>query len=379
MPIRVVSWDVGGVLGGADSTTSVTGALCDVTGTPREQVSRVVRERLHREHTISETVISAVATDLCVDPEVVRKIVFRRTELHLDPDVRAAVFTLHHQFPHVRHVITSNATATGAHHADLVLDTYGPVIDEAFFSWQTGLAKGVDWQCWDQITQRLRVDPSEIVHVGDRWREDIEAPLMAGCRALWVRGDQRAHRRPAGPGRFRTVRSALEAPHELHDWIMQADDERSALAVRGSVLLRDQHGRLLITIGPDDARRGKRWTLPGGRAPSYGNEDPAATAMREIREELDITTSLSSQDQKLVAWSENETSTGGNKIVFVYDAGFVDSDSLVVTRSEEIAAYRWASPDECHDLLDPPEKERLDAIDRGQAQLYQHVTSAERI
>lgn len=365
--IRVVSCDLGGWLGDTDGP-SLTAALSQASQRPPEAVAAAVREHLHRAPVLTDAIVEAVAAQVNLEPTTVREIAETSSQLRTDPLTRQVLTDLNRNFPRVRWVINSNASPAAIGHATEVQRDYGEMFSHAYVSCRTGWAKGHDWQAFGQITGDLRVGAHEIVHIGDKYVEDVIEPLLNGCRALWV-GQAAASatiKPPAGPDRFRVATNAIEAAAVLHDWLSE-DEPRPALPLRAAVICW-AGDLLLITRGPDD----RWWHLPGGRCSSYTGEDPAQGAARELREELGLELPIQKSDQVLVAWSEGEASTGQNKVLFLFDASHHVRAPLPLDRDEaEIAEGDWVPWDRARQLLHPREVERLDAIARGESCLYQ--------
>lgn len=366
--IRAVSCDLGGWLGTTDGP-GLTTALTQASPCPPEVVATAVREHLHPTSVLTDTAINAVAAQTHLAPTTVRAITEAPTPLRIDPLTRQVLTDLHRTFPHVAWVINSNAPPTAAHHATEVQHEYGDLFSHAYVSYRTGWVKGRDWQAFGQITNDLRIEAHEIIHIGDKYTEDVTEPLLNGCRALWV-GHTAASattRAPAGPDRFQVAANAIEAAAVLYDWLSE-DEPRPALPVRAAVICWADD-QLLITRGPDD----HWWHLPGGRCSADTDEDPAQAAARELHEELGLDLPIQKSDQALVAWSANEASTRHNKVLFLFDASKYLRAPLPLHRDpEEIAEANWIPSDRARQLLHPRETARLDSIARGETCLYQH-------
>lgn len=60
----------------------------------------------------------------------------------------------------------------------------GEVFEASFNPTSIGFAKP-DPTMYTRVCETLRIDPAQVLHVGDCLHNDYEAPLAAGCRAIW--------------------------------------------------------------------------------------------------------------------------------------------------------------------------------------------------
>ncbi|MDR2980793.1 MAG: HAD-IA family hydrolase [Puniceicoccales bacterium] len=121
------------------------------------------------------------------------------------PGTRQALDAL--RFLGYRLAAFTNADAR-MHHVlvDLGLGRY---FEKIFTSTELGAAKP-DPQAYATIASRLHVAATDVLHVGDSLREDVEGAVGAGCRAAWLAPD--AHFKPAGAI---VLKSLLELPDRL--------------------------------------------------------------------------------------------------------------------------------------------------------------------
>ncbi|MGW0891493.1 NUDIX domain-containing protein, partial [Saccharopolyspora sp. NPDC002578] len=205
---------------------------------------------------------------------------------------------------------------------------------------------------------------SEIIHVGDKIHDDVHAPLIAGCRALWVHPEHTHRPRVAAHDRYRTAPDLAGAITELRRWI-PASVPRPTLPVRAAGLIRNATGQLLLVRGPTD----EKFSFPGGRCESRGPDSPPQAMVREVHEELRLTVTPGT-----LLWagcSEGESSAGENKAHFLVEAHLVGT-TVPDPDPAEVAEYRWASNNDALHLLHPAEANRLVRITRRQTHGWQH-------
>lgn len=370
MAIRLLSVDVGGVLGTAPSMSA---ALAKAIGCDPRIASAVVGQLVHSAEMITDEVIDAVAWMLTehggsCSTDTISEIIHNPGELAPVPGLREEFLQpIREAHPDLHIVLNSNVPVTASQHVTAITNACGGLIDDAYFSCETGNAKGQGYRAFTQLTQDFPVHIDEVLHVGDKWREDVAAPLMAGARALWITSNPLSRKTPAKPDRFRTVAELRHAAIEIIRWVTEDIDRNARLVARGSVLLRNQHGEILTVRAP-----GERWHyLPGGRCRPYGDDDPAQTASRELAEEVNIRRALTPQDLVHTAWSCKETrSDGSNKILFTFDAGQVHTDDIdVIMQDGEVADIAWLPDNDSR--LAPRELERLQSIARGERVIFQ--------
>lgn len=367
MPIRLLSCDIGGVI--ANSDLSISAALTALSPAPDPAVEAAVREHLHRSPEITHDAVNQVAATSCLPAQTVWQVIAdaAATPVDIDPNFRPLLESLLATAPDLRVVLTSNATAAARDNNARVRTHLSDLLAGSYLSYEIGEAKAHDWQVWTRIARDLRVEPDEIVHLGDKRAEDVDAPLHAGWRVMHLDPAHDDHRAPAGPDRYRCAGTLTEAFDVLTRWVTESHlRDRPTLAVRCSTLIWDHRDRALITIGPGDPAQGKGWTFPGGRLASQGPESPARCARRETWEEIRLDLELSDDDLLYHGWSFEETSDGHNKIHWVFDGGRHNSDELALTLDPvEVHAARWATRRELETLLDPSEWQRLRDIEAG--------------
>ncbi len=105
--------------------------------------------------------------------------------------------------------------------------------------------------------------------------------------------------------------------------------------IRVSVLIRDQHGRLLMVQHRKDGR--DHWLLPGGgQAPFEALE---ATARRELAEELKL---VSIGTLTFVGLREVMSEQAGRHIVFaLFAASHVDCSTLELGTDPRVVGFAW--------------------------------------
>jgi 8-oxo-dGTP diphosphatase len=111
-------------------------------------------------------------------------------------------------------------------------------------------------------------------------------------------------------------------------------------------------GRVLVTQRPATARHGGLWEFPGGKLEA--DETPAAALQRELREELDLAVTV--DDIFAVVHHRYDW---GPVLILAYCC----TPTHLRVRNLQVAAHRWARPDELSALpflpADQPLIERL--------------------
>lgn len=84
------------------------------------------------------------------------------------------------------------------HLAELVAELdWSADFDLIVDSGRLGFAKP-DPRIFLHACRELRVEPGELIHIGDAWHADVEGALGAGARAIWFEAGHRARELPAG-------------------------------------------------------------------------------------------------------------------------------------------------------------------------------------
>lgn len=367
-PIRVVSFDVGGVLGTL-AGHSLSSALANASPHDADTVANVVRRHLHCVPRTNDELIRRVATDTGLSVRQVREILHTPRILRIDPRARALLNGLRDTCPDVRLVICSNLAATDHGHAALLRADLGDVLDATYFSCETGYAKGIGPVPFEHLARDLDVDLGEVVHVGDELREDVHGPLWAGCRALWLHSQRTVPERIAPHDRYRTATDLAAAVATLREWIPQSAP-RPTLPVRAAALVHDTAHRLLIVRGPDDTG----FAFPGGRCDAQTIDPPPEAAMRECYEELGTPIVV---DRLLwTGWSHGESTRGENKIHYLFSGRLRDPSPVFAPEPTEVREHRWVAHDEALRMLNQWDADRLRRIKHGEAFGCQHRGSA---
>ncbi|MGB7053061.1 MAG: NUDIX hydrolase [Acidimicrobiales bacterium] len=118
-------------------------------------------------------------------------------------------------------------------------------------------------------------------------------------------------------------------------------------------LIVDGAGRLLI-LKP--TYKGG-WTIPGGQMEADG-ESPWDACRREVLEETGLV--VDRAELACVDFLRPRPSRPGG-LRFVFDCGVLDAAATesIVLQAEEIAEYRWATPEEANRLLSGPVGRRV--------------------
>ncbi|WP_243793822.1 NUDIX domain-containing protein [Saccharopolyspora gloriosae] len=361
--IRLVSIDVGGVLG-TIAGHSLGTALAAASPHQDSTVADIVRRTLHTHAHTTDELIQHLATELALPAKKVRDILRTPRPLLLNPTARALLNGLRDACPDVQVVVCSNLAAADVTHADLIRAELGAQLDATYFSYRTGMAKGTGPDVFEHIARTHHVQVSDIVHVGDKVHDDVHAPLLAGCRALWIHPDHTHTHRVAANDRYRTAPDLAGAVTELCRWIPDSTP-RPTLPVRAAALIRNASGQLLLVRGPDD----EMFSFPGGRCEPHGPDSPPQAMVREVHEELRLTATPGAL--LWAGWAESESSAGENKAHFLFDARLVGT-TVPDPDPAEVADYRWVSNNDALHLLHPAEANRLVRITRRQHHGWQY-------
>jgi FMN phosphatase YigB (HAD superfamily) len=182
-PLIVV--DVGSTLGrfagDGCSTTAVLAGLAPPTF-PRDLIARTVCRVLHRVPSLTEEVIREVCDELHIDrdawPESWPSSSFEPHDDAVDCLARLAA-----EGPVVA---LSNLSVTGRPRMEALAQVCGKYLTEIYPSYQLGACKPARW-LWRYVADLHGVRPHQVVHIGDRWAEDVLGPLSVGGRAVWIR------------------------------------------------------------------------------------------------------------------------------------------------------------------------------------------------
>lgn len=177
--------DVGSTLGRFSgegrAVSTILGSLAPASF-PRDLVNRTICRVLHRTPELTEDVIHEVCDDLHID---------RRSwpeswpSINFEPFAHtAASLARLNQFGSV--VALSNVPVTSAPAIRMLADTCGTYLNEIYTSYGLGSCKPARW-LWRYIADLHGVTPQQIIHIGDRWAEDILGPLSVGARAVWIK------------------------------------------------------------------------------------------------------------------------------------------------------------------------------------------------
>ena len=125
------------------------------------------------------------------------------------------------------------------------------------------------------------------------------------------------------------------------------------LPASAGALLRDDAGRILI-LKPTYK---SGWTVPGGQVEEDG-ETPWEGCRREVAEETGL--EVSAGRLACVDFLRPRPGRPGG-LRFLFDCGVVDPDrrDRLVLQAEEIAAARWAEPDDALERLSGPVGRRV--------------------
>jgi 8-oxo-dGTP diphosphatase len=161
-------------------------------------------------------------------------------------------------------------------------------------------------------------------------------------------------------------------PDAWNAYLAEGNARQPRKRVAADVIIRDRDGRLLLvnpTYKPD-------WDLPGGMVEA--NEPPIEAAARELREELGVNVPIGAL--LAVDWIEPH-GPWDDTLVFVFDGGTLSPsqiDALHIT-DDELAGFRFCTPDEAADLLRPYVWQRatraIEALTTGRTQYFHRGAS----
>lgn len=177
--------DVGSTLGRfvgpGRSTTAVLASLTPPTF-PRELVARTVCRVLHRASTLTEDVIREVCDELHIYrgawPELWPASSFELYDDTVDCLARLTVLG--------PVAALSNLSVTGRPRMEALAQACGKYLTEIYPSYQLGACKPARW-LWRYVADQHGVRSHQVIHIGDRWAEDVLGPLGVGGRAVWTR------------------------------------------------------------------------------------------------------------------------------------------------------------------------------------------------
>ena len=130
-------------------------------------------------------------------------------------------------------VVLTNISMVSASCIRELAQKCGDFIDEIITSYDAGVRKP-NPRLWTDIARVYNVPASKIVHIGDRWNNDVLGAASAGARAIHVCGT-RHHQRPApmqdewpvGLDRISVVPTLEQVPAVIRQWI---DDDLPRMA-----------------------------------------------------------------------------------------------------------------------------------------------------
>lgn len=177
--------DVGSTLGRfvgeGRSTATVLAGLAAPTF-PRDLIARTVCRVLHRAPALTEDVIREVCDELHIErdawPEPWPDSSFEPYDDTLDCLARlSAVGPV---------VALSNLSVTGRPRMEALAHMCGKYLTDIYPSYQLGACKPARW-LWRYVADLHGMRPHQVIHVGDRWAEDVLGPLSVGGRAVWTK------------------------------------------------------------------------------------------------------------------------------------------------------------------------------------------------
>jgi putative hydrolase of the HAD superfamily len=104
------------------------------------------------------------------------------------PDARSTLQTLRERGYRLG-LLSNTWWAADWHNADLAAHGLDDLLDEAVYTSDLPHSKPHPW-VFHEVAQRLGVDPSSCVMIGDRLVDDVSGALRAGMRAVWKANDR---------------------------------------------------------------------------------------------------------------------------------------------------------------------------------------------
>lgn len=356
-----VSVDVGDTLGRLRGR-SIGQQLVEASPLPRRRVEHIVRTRLHSAVTLTPQALRNMSDQLQVESRLLED--YQSPSLELLPAARPLLERC--RALGVPVVIASNSSELDRDHAVFLRRELGDLLAGIYVSHEVGTAKP-DRQFFERIARDGGIPVSDLLHVGDRFYDDIQGALSAGASALHVKSHPDLTRLPVGPDRYRSAVGLEAASDVLHGWLAGDPDigteglssVRPTLAARAEVLIVDDQGNILCTRDPND----DWWTLPGGRQETYGLDSPSVCAAREVLEELGLHIVLGKRPDS-ICWARAEDSGLGNKIIHMYRWQCGRRPQVRPNRAE-VAEYDWFDRVQAARVLHPRAEDRVWNLERG--------------
>lgn len=195
------------------TTTDVLAALSPL---PRELVAHTVYRILHRTPDLTDEVIREICADLLIDPEQWPD-PWPTSGFEPYEFTAGCLAALSFTAPVVA---LTNLSVTGADRIQSLKQQCGNYLTRVYTSYELKACKPSRW-LWLSIADDQKVKRSNVVHIGDRWPEDVLGPINAGCRAIWtrLRRDEQPAERPAGPDRLAIVDHLPQAVEVALEWV----------------------------------------------------------------------------------------------------------------------------------------------------------------
>jgi HAD superfamily hydrolase (TIGR01493 family) len=192
-------WDDGLWLGGVRAMLAVAGADEAATGRAAQALRRRFADRDPADAAELDyaAAVGEVLADLGVSPttDLVRRCIeaeyrFWAPARHVHPDAVALLDGVHERGLRCA-LVTNTFDPPGLFRADLDAQGIGERMDAIVLSCELGVRKPHP-AVYAAVVDALRVDPADVLHVGDRLRDDVAGPAAAGmrtCLAAWYRLD----------------------------------------------------------------------------------------------------------------------------------------------------------------------------------------------
>lgn len=185
-PLKLIALDLCGVTADIDGTSHVERVIA-ASPLAENAVRKVLQDRLQLKTLPStESLTSELADEVCRLLRISRdELPFGRVRCapyRLRPDVVAAVRAGAELAPVV---LLANVSVFADSALEPVRAGIGGCLAGEYLSWRVGVAKP-DAALFEHVLSQHGVEPGQLVHVGDTWREDIAPVLKLGGRAVWI-------------------------------------------------------------------------------------------------------------------------------------------------------------------------------------------------
>lgn len=190
----LVTVDVGGTLAVPEGP-GITAALSAISPLPADHAAMIIRERVHTAPALTGPAIHEICRALAITADAFPRDL-PAPRLRLLPLARAALREISACLP----VVTLSNVASTEANLDQLAALLSPYVTDHFPSCRTGYAKP-DRRAFEAVAAHYRIEPGQLVHIGDNWECDVLGATRAGAYAIWIAGGRPV---PGGsaPGRY---------------------------------------------------------------------------------------------------------------------------------------------------------------------------------